>query len=742
MAKKNTSQIPKAATAKLPAAPPAIEKKQAFRKTLSIKNLCLILAVISVLVYANTLFNGYALDDGMVLKGNTIVTKGISAIPQILTTPRTLGIGIIKNDFYRPLSMIMFAIEIQFFGVTPAVGHFFNILAFVGCVLMLFLFIHKFFDEKKVAIAFIAALLFAIHPIHTEIVANIKSRDELLCFFFAFWTLNLFWRYMTDGKVSQLLFGFLTFTLAFLSKETVVTFLVIIPLLFFFYKNDNKRRAVFMTAGCVAITIIFLIVRTAILNKYHANEPNSTIEFIDNALVNAPSVASRFATSFLILGKYLKLLVVPYPLLCGYAYNSIPFVGFGDVWALLSVAAYLLIVYFGISRFIKNTKDPWAFGIIFFLVTLALFSNLPFLIGAEMAERFLFFPSVGVCLVVALAIEKWIIKTGATDAGVLKTSRVLALLVPVLLIYSGMAIARNSDWKNNTTLYKTDIEKSPNDGRLYWWLGHAMTTEDYEEEKDTVVKHKIDVESIGYLKKAAELIPTWLEVHEQLGWIYEREHMPDSAIAHDLIAAKLAPKNTTVLNNTGTVYFSMENYSEAIKYFKRCSEVNPEYMILYTNLGRSYAKLHNLDSAIYFYRNMRPMDSEYVFAQNGIAEAYMARANFDSAETHVMKIIAVQPKNADAINNLGCIYMAAKNFPQAIEQFEISLGLNPRDINALSNLGRANLFTDHYQQALDAFYKELALNPKSGIDLSYMATAYRKLGKADSAMKYEGMGRQ
>ena len=162
------------------------------RDWFSVPYLCMALAAIAFLLYCNTLGHGFILDDVMVLKDNVLVKQGIKAIPELLSTPHMRGYLIIPNDLYRPLSLVMFAIEYQFFGLNPTVGHFFNILTFMGYVVMLFLFMNKFFDGKKTAIAFIAALIFAVHPIHTEVVANIKSRDELLCYFFAFWALNLF----------------------------------------------------------------------------------------------------------------------------------------------------------------------------------------------------------------------------------------------------------------------------------------------------------------------------------------------------------------------------------------------------------------------------------------------------------------------------------------------------------------------------------------------------------------------
>ncbi len=477
--------------------------------------LCIVLAVLSFLLYANTLQNGYVMDDTMVLKENRIVTQGVKAIPELLATPHMRGYLVIPNDLYRPLSLVMFAIEYQFFGLNPAVNHFFNILVFMGCVVMLFLFLDKFFDGKKTAVAFIAALVFAMHPIHTEVVANIKSRDELLCYFFAFLSLNLFMNYLKGGKMLQLVLGVVTLFLSFISKETVIMLIPIIPLVFFLYKNESRQRAIFITAGMVVAAAVFMIIRTIVLKEYNANQPGATVDFMDNALAKAPGAASRIATEILVMGMYLKLMVIPYPLLCNYSYNSIPFVGFGNIWTLLSIATYGFLIWLAVSRLLKDHKDPWAFCIIFFIVTLSLFSNFPFLMGAELAERFTFFkPSTGFCVAVALAIEKWIMKGDFPDPKLLKSTKVLAVLIPLTLIFGGMTVARNTDWKDEITLYRTDLEKSPENSRLYQYVGTALGETVYFQETDTTKQKQID-DLAGRIpeRKHSQIYPDFTEAH-------------------------------------------------------------------------------------------------------------------------------------------------------------------------------------------------------------------------------------
>src|SRR6202041_3344772 len=111
----------------------------------------------------------------------------------------------------------------------------------------------------------------------------------------------------------------------------------------------------------------YLVIRNKILSDYGAS--TTAVEFIDNALVRAPNMAMRIATAIMGLGIYVKLLFLPYPLNCDYGYNTIPYVGFGNIWVLLSLLIYLFLGVMGIYRFIKDRKDPWAFGMLYFLAT-------------------------------------------------------------------------------------------------------------------------------------------------------------------------------------------------------------------------------------------------------------------------------------------------------------------------------------------------------------------------------------
>ncbi len=741
MAKKNNNK-PAAKTAPVPVVNRAEEKKVTTPgKSMSLRaKLCLLLAVVSLLVYGNTLRNGYVLDDAVVTIKNSIVTQGFKGIPELMVTPRMKGVGYFKNDNYRPLTLSMFAAEYEIFGPNPAAGHFFNILFFAGSVVLLFLFIDKLFERKKMAVAFITALLFALHPIHTEVVANIKSRDEICCFFFAFASINLYMNYMEKGKMWQLLAGVLLMFLSFLSKETVITFLFIVPLVFFLYRNDDKKKAIFILVGAGVAAAVYLIIRNRVLSEYDTS--TTAIEFIDNSLAKAPNMMVRLGTAMLVMGWYLKLLVLPYPLNCDYAYDTIPFVGFGDIRVIVTTLIYLALGVFALYRLVKGRKDPWAFAILFFMATISLLSNLIFLTGSQMGERFLYFASVGFCLAIALAIEKWILKSDSSMEALNKNKLAIGILLPVALIYSGLTFARNNDWKSNYELYKTDQPKSPNDCRLYFYLGDEMVENMYNEEKDPEKQKQILKDGIALMNKAIQIYPQYTDVYTELGKAHLMLNEYDSAIYNFKIAISQSPYQSIAANNLGTTYMRMGKYLEAIDAYKLALSINPGFPAAFFNIGCCYIQVQQLDSAVSNLNKALSLDPNYLAAymQMGVAYYYMNKPA--EAEQYIKKALSADPNNVDALNTLGAIYQKMQRYSEAIQLLQKAISINPNYVNAYSNLAHCYFETKQYQATIETVTKLLSLNPKAVNEIPYIALSYKGLGNMAEAKRYEAISQQ
>lgn len=735
---------------------PVQQQVQQPRKGMSrVWKLALLLAVITIAVYANTLQNGFVLDDQMVYSKNRIVNQGFDGIAELLKTPRLKGFGYLKNENYRPLSLVMFATEVGFFGLNATVAHAFNILFFALCVVFLFFFLHKLL-EGRIVPAFIASLLFAVHPIHTEVVANIKSLDEIFCFLFAFLGLNLYALYMRKGSILYLLSGAVALFLSFLSKETVVTFLGIIPLTFFFYlkqepKEDtaaagigkwiqNNLRAILMTGAMGVVTAVYLLIRHNILSDYGAS--TAAVEFIDNALVGAPDMATRLGTAFYTLGMYVKLLLVPYPLINDYGYNSVPYVGFGNIWVLLSVAIYVGAGALGLYRLVRFRKDYWAYGILFFMATIALFSNIFFLMGSAMGERFLFFASAGFCLLAALAIEKWILK-GETDFNKFTANKLaLAVLVPVCLLYSVQTYARNAEWIDNSTLFTKDLEKSPNNGRLNYYVGNELIENVLPLEKDTAKRREIVTEGIAKLKKAIEIFPKYTDAYTELGTAYLNIGQYDSAEKNFKIAISQSDYQSIAANNLGIAYLRTGRYSEGITAFRLAIKIKADFVQAYCNMASCFSQLKQFDSAITYLNQCFAWDPNYPEAFMQMGMAYYFSNRFAESEPYFQKALALNPTDVNAANNLGAAYLNGGKLPEAANIFKQLVAANPGYVNAYSNLGHCYYQMKQYEAAIDIILKSLQVDPNNVKDIPYIALSYKALGRNAEAAQYEALAQK
>lgn len=720
-------------------APKADTASSGWKLSLKFK-LALILSLVTFVVYVNTLQNGFVLDDSMVYSKNTIVNQGFAGIPELFQTPRLKGFGYLKNENYRPLSLVMFATEVGLFGLNPAVGHFFNILFFVGCVLALFYFLDKLFEGRSLAVAFVASLLFAVHPIHTEVVSNIKSLDEIFCFFFAFLGLNFFAVYMKKANILHLIFGTISIFLSYLSKETVVTFLGIIPIIFFLYLNDDRKRAVFISAATVVVTGIYLFIRHRILSAYGAS--TTAVEFIDNALVGAPDIATRLATAMYTMGYYVRLLIVPHPLINDYGYNSVPYVGFGNIWVLLSVVIYVAAVVVGVYRLIKFRKDPWAFAILFYLGTIALFSNIFFLMGTAMGERLVFFASAGFCILVALAIDRWLLKEERDFKAFAANKTVVGLVTVVCLLFSYLTYARNQEWLDNATLFTKDLEKSPENGRLNYYVGNELVENVLPTIQDTGKRREVINQGIVHLKKAIEIFPKYTDAYTELGTAYLNLTQYDSAEKNFKIAISQSPYQSIAANNLGTVFLRQNRIPEAIESYKLAIQIKADFVQAWCNLGTCYGKVNQFDSAIMAFNQCLAYNPGYVEAYMQAGLAYYFAKKYTEAEPYFKKVLEMTPNDVNAANNLGAVYLNAGRLPEAINIFKQVVAANPNYVNGYSNLAHAYFQLKDYQNTIDMVNKSLQLDPNNVQDIPYIALCYQAMGRMDEARKYEKISQQ
>lgn len=488
-----------------------------------------IVFAISLMVNLNSVFNNYALDDVVVLTENKIVRKGISGIPELLNSDYFKGYNLTGAELsgarYRPVSLIVFAFEYQFFGANPFVSHLINVLLFSILVLLIFILLRKELFNRESFVPFVAVLLFAVHPIHSEVIANVKGRDEILTFIFLILSVFTFLKYKATDKINYLLLSCLMFFLSLLTKETAITYMAVFPLVLYFFKGEHIVSAVKGVWPLVLTLGLYLFVRYQFVGFSEV-----AITDVTNSPYILASPLQAFVTKIFVISKYLYLLILPIALTSEYGYNQIPYLNINSLEFVVSISVLISLVL--ISLFLFKERSVFSFGILYVLITLSVGTNLIFDFGAPMAERMLFIPSLGYCILLSYMLFL-----------VLNNSRkILVCLLFIIPFYSYSTVWRNSEWKDNETLFLADIVKSPNSSRLNLFVSEIYIGK-YQKEVSSENKSIYLDSAKYYIDRSMQILPDYSFAYLRLGLVYFYKGDYNSAADSWLHARKLDPHN-------------------------------------------------------------------------------------------------------------------------------------------------------------------------------------------------------
>lgn len=208
------------------------------------------MALVVCIAYFNILGNGYNLDDNLVTQGHPLTSQGLSGMGKIITSSYYTNAADVSFG-YRPVAHLTFAIEHQLFGEHAAVSHFINLLLFLAAVLLFYQLINQWTGTDSSTIAFIAALIFALHPVHTEVVASIKNRDELLAFVFMLLAARYVHSFIKTKKLPAWLLAFLFFSLGMLSKKSIYPMVFVLPLVPVFFNQVAIQKVLIAFLSCI-----------------------------------------------------------------------------------------------------------------------------------------------------------------------------------------------------------------------------------------------------------------------------------------------------------------------------------------------------------------------------------------------------------------------------------------------------------------------------------------------------------
>jgi hypothetical protein len=468
-----------------------------------------IICIIPFLVYFQATKFGYVLDDQIVITDNNFTKKGFAGIGDLLTTESMTGYfgeqkNLVEGNRYRPFSLITYAVEYDLSGgLNPSLSHWLNILFYALTGLLLFRVLTMMFRKNEsvswwLSIPFLTSLFFIAHPIHSEAVANIKGRDEILALLFSLATLYTSLRYMDKKSMPWLLSSCGLFFLALLSKENAITFLVVVPLTIYFFSEYKWKSNLKLLGALIGTTILYLMLRFSV-----AGVPEFGKEILD--LMNNPflgmSGGEKFATIMFTLYKYIQLYIYPHPLNHDYYPYAIPVIGWADLRSWGSLLLYIGIGYWGLKG-IKSKKIS-SYAILFYLATLSIVSNIVINLGTFMNERFIYMASVGLALfftyLISEKLGKWKGMTGLMAASVL--SGVL------LVAYCYKTYTRVPDWESALTLNKSAVANGSNSARANSFMATAL----YNEGLASGGSEKFDIlqNAYSYAEKAVRIHPKY-----------------------------------------------------------------------------------------------------------------------------------------------------------------------------------------------------------------------------------------
>ncbi len=618
-----------------------------------------LLLVLAFLPYANTLANGFVYDDYPQLLDNPYV-RSFGHLREVFT--KTVwsfqGAQGISN-YYRPLMTLGYLVCYKLFGPLPFGFHLANVLLHAAVVCLLFAVGRRLFGDSL--LAFVAAGMFALHPVHTESVAWIAAIPDIeLAFFY----LLTFWFFLRAGEPGSGLGTHVamaaSFALAILSKEPALTLPLLATLYEHFYRGDRAATS-FWTKVSRYGALWVLASAYMLFRALFLGGPAPVLQ--------RPSLGWFGAglSALALVAQYLWKLLWPVRLCAFHVFHASR--SLLEARVLAGAAALVLSALIFVWMF-RRARTA-SFALLWLLVTLAPVLNARWMAANVFAERYLYLPSVGFCWLGAWgAAQLW----RAHGPHAVAWRRGLALaLVAVAVLYTARSITRNRDWHDELVFCTRTLECSPdaflirtNLGKVYWDRGDVQTAERewreaYKLGRTNVVtlnnlgvlsvQQKHYTEAVEFLKKALELKPTYANAHMVLAEAYAGMGLPEKAEAEYRTAVRLAPLNAEVHRHLSKFLFDAGRLAEAEEQFVRAVEIEPT--------GESYERLGDI---------------------------YLRWGSADRAEQAFGRAVKLDPFDSHAHFRLGALYAARGRATDAARQYEAGLETDPSNSQAQAAL--------------------------------------------------------
>jgi Flp pilus assembly protein TadD len=564
----------------------------------------ILVALVAILPFAQTLPNPPVLDDGWAVVENPLVQGGLRNAARILTSPYNYGGPGTTGGLFRPVTTLTFAANYAVHGRAPFGYHLVNLLLHVAASLLLLALVQRLAEatlpDRAPWVALVAGLLFAVHPAHVEAVAPMVGRKELLSTTLALAALLVAF----SGRGAARSLGRLAASVglgavAILASEGAAVF----PLLYGIvalavpgaagivdepgFADGRSRRAllrVVAVSGVLLLSLVpYLLLRgmprgVPVEAQWLAGVPRSTVTY----------------TTSRILAEYVRLLSFPGFLGTDFAYAArVQLVSRPGADLFLSMLAWLPLVV-GALVLLRRFPLPaagvlWTFGAL--LPVLHLFP-----IGVLMAERLTYLPSAGFC-----------IAAGAMIGSIRRTPVVVAAVFTLVAVLGVRSTVRAADWRSDLALWESEIDKAP---------------------RDVVVNNNLAVaysargeygKAIPPLETAIRIAPRYWRAHVNLGIAEQGLGRPERARLAYREAIRIAPRETDPLFFYARFQAAEGDLEGALGTLSAARRIAPEQARLATAQGLNLLKLGRVDEARAAFQAALAIDPADAAARAGLA---------------------------------------------------------------------------------------------------------------------------
>jgi len=596
------------------------------------------------ILYGNTLSNGYSLDDAYVTFNNPVVNQGAKAIPHIFSSlyiNMNAEEGGSLNFGYRPVTKAMFALEYSVFGADPYPSHLINILLYGLLLVLLFVILRRLFKAYNPWFPFIVTMLWAAHPTHTEVVASLKNREEIMSLLCGLLTLYYFILYAGKPLLRYFVFAVIFFLLSFISKPSTITLAAGIPLALYFF-TDMKLKNILIISSSLVLSLLAI----SVILRFSLPATHRPMLYFENPLIFEKNFLLKISTGFYVLLFYIKMILYPHPLLFYYGYNMIPIVSFGNVWVIISILVHLGL--FGYAIWKIKEKHILSFAILFYLVTISMYASIVKQHPGIVAERFLFLPSIAFSIATGWFLFKITgqsISTGIKTSGGLK---VLLLSFILLIPYSAKTIIRNRDWDTQLSLLAHDNKYLQNSAKANYIYATTLKTEMIEKMQKDGGNENSEAEVqkiIDLLNKTVQIYPGYFEAWNSLGEMYSMaKYDYDKSLEYFEKSAKAKPTYAPAWFNMGYAYQQKGDFKNAISRYKRSLSIDTSDVKAISNLASCYNSAGKVDSAVLLYQEITRLRPRILRPYLSLIKHYYKQGDTLNAVLWLEKAATVKPK--------------------------------------------------------------------------------------------------